>query len=102
MLAADFTEQQVRDALAQMKDCIIKVINSKDRKFWGKVTNAWGEELPGMVVKLTYGGKEFETTTDENGTYRIPFAGVFGKKAKLTLVMQCRDEDQIIYFTHYN
>ena len=51
--AADFSEQQVRDALAQMKDCIIKVINSKDRKFWGKVTNAWGEELPGMVVKLT-------------------------------------------------
>ncbi len=97
--AADFSEQQVRDALAQMKDCIIKVINSKDRKFWGKVTNAWGEELPGMVVKLTYGGKEFETTTDENGTYRIPFEGAFGKKAQLTLVMQCRDEDQTIYFT---
>ena len=66
-----------------MKDCIIKVINSKDRKFWGKVTNAWGEELPRMVVKLSYNGKEYETTTDENGTYRIPFAGAFGKKAKL-------------------
>ena len=51
-----------------------------------------------MVVKLSYNGKEYETTTDENGTYRIPFADVFGKKAKLTLVMQCREE-QVIYFT---
>ncbi len=41
------------DALAQTKACIMQVINSKDRKFWGKVTNAWGEELPSMVVKLT-------------------------------------------------
>ena len=46
VLGADFTEQQVRDALAQTKACIMQVINSKDRKFWGKVTNAWGEELP--------------------------------------------------------
>ena len=92
------TEQQAWDTLAQTKACIMQVINSKDRKFWGKVTNAWGEVLPRMVVKLSYNGKEYETTTDENGTYTIPFAGVFGKKAKLTLVMQCREE-QVTYFT---
>ena len=97
--AADFSEQQVRDALAQMKDCIIKVINSKDRKFWGKVTNAWGEKLPGMVVKLTYGDKEYEATTDENGTYRIPFEGTFGRKAQLSFLMQCYDaeEDRVLF-----
>ena len=74
------TEQQAWDTLAQTKACIMQVINSQDRKFFGKVTNFWGEELPGMVVKLSYNGKEYETTTDENGTYRIPFAGFSARK----------------------
>ena len=87
------TEQQDWDMLAQTKACIMQVINSKDRKFSGKVTNFWGEELPGMVVKLSYNGKEYETTTDENGTYRIPFEGTFGKKAQLSFLMQCYDEE---------
>ena len=103
VLGADFTEQQVRDMLAQTKDCIIKVINSKDRKFFGNVTNAWGKKLPGMVVKLTYDGKEYETTTDETGTYKIPFEGAFGKKAQLSFLMQCYDdEEHKIFFTINN
>jgi len=96
--AADFSEQQVRDALAQMKDCIIKVINSKDRKFWGKVTNAWGKPLQNMVVKLSYDNKEYETTTDSNGDYKIPFQGQFGKKSKISFLMQYRDQNGQEYF----
>lgn len=87
------TEQQAWDTLAQTKDCIVKVINKKDRKFFGNVTNAWGEKLPGMVVKLTYDGNEYETTTDENGTYRIAFEGTFGKQARLSFLMQCYDKE---------
>lgn len=91
--AADFTEQQVREALAQMKACIIQVINKKDRKFWGKVTDVWRHELPGMVVKLNYDGKDYETTTDENGTNRIAFEGTFGKQARISFVMQLYYEE---------
>ncbi|MEI6127239.1 MAG: CFI-box-CTERM domain-containing protein [Pseudomonadota bacterium] len=93
VLGAAFTEQQVREILAQTKNCIMKVINSKDRKFFGNVTNFLGKELPGMVVKLTYDGKAFETTTDEKGTYRIPLEGTFGKKAQLSFLMQCYDNE---------
>ena len=92
------TEQQMWDMFNQTKDCMLKVINSKDRKLRGIVTNAWGEILPGMVVKLTYNGKEQETTTDENGIYKFPFNGAFGRQARLSLVMQCRD-GQTTYFT---
>jgi hypothetical protein len=94
------TEQQAWETLAQMKDCIMQVINKKDRKFWGKVTDAWQHELPGMVVKLSYDGKEYETTTDENGTYRIAFDGAFGKQARLSFVMQLYDEEiDKVFFT---
>ena len=96
--AADFTEQQIRDAFAQTKDCIMKVINSKDRKFWGKVTNAWGKPLQNMVVKLSYDNKEYETTTDSNGDYKIPFQGQFGKKSKISFLMQYRDQNGQEYF----
>lgn len=92
------TEQQMWDMFNQTKDCMLKVINSKDRKLRGIVTNAWGEFLPLMVVKLNYNGKEYETTTGEDGSYQFPFSGPFGRKAKLSLVMQCRD-DQTTYFT---
>jgi hypothetical protein len=86
------TEQQAWDMLAQTKTCIMSVINSKDRKFFGNVTNAWDKKLPRMVVKLTYDGKEYETTTDLNGDYKIPFQGQLGKKAKISFVLQYQME----------
>ena len=92
------TEQKAWDMLAQTKACIMKVINSKDRKFRGKVTNAWEKPLQNMVVKLSYAGKEYETTTDLNGDYKIPFQGQFGKKAKISFLTQYRDQNGYEYF----
>ncbi len=91
------TEQHMWDVLAQTKECMQNAL-TKERALTGTVTNAWGEILPGMVVKLTYNGKEQETTTDENGIYKFPFNGAFGRQARLSLVMQCRD-GQTTYFT---
>ncbi len=42
--------------------------------------------------------RAYETTTDENGIYRFPFNDAFGRQARLSLVMQCRD-GQTTYFT---
>ena len=46
-----------------------------------------------MVVKLTYDNKEYETTTDLNGDYKIPFQGQLGKKSKISFLMQYRDQN---------
>jgi hypothetical protein len=96
--AEKMTEQKARDYYAQAQDCLKTVLNNKDRKLWGKVTNAWGKPLPHMAVKLSYAGKEHETTTDANGDYQIPFADRFGKTAKLSFVLQYRDEKGYEYF----
>jgi len=92
------SEQQITTCYGLAKDCIMAVLNAKDRKLWGKVTNAWGEPLPRMMVKLSYNRKEYETTTDLDGNYEFPFSDSFGKKATLSLVMQCRD-NETTYFT---
>ena len=85
------------DVLNKVKDLI-------DRKcggthvLQGKVTDAWGRELACLRVKFKYDGKEYQTTTDDEGNYQIGFEGVLGKKADLSLVMECWDEDKL-YFT---
>jgi hypothetical protein len=97
---AKMNELQARNYYSEAKDCLTRVLNKKDSKFWGRVTNAWGKELPGMVINLTYDGKEYETTTDENGTYRIPFEGPWGRKAQMSFMMQCRDDElRKVFFT---
>ncbi|MBW2075866.1 MAG: hypothetical protein JRI58_14190, partial [Deltaproteobacteria bacterium] len=84
-------------------DVLNKVKELIDRKccgthiLKGKVTNAWNQSLFGLRVRLKYDGREYQTTTDMDGNYKIEFEGILGKKADLSLVMEFWYNDKLYF-----